>query len=365
MNIAIVGLPAAGKTTIFNALTGARSGVGAYAPGGRPNVGVAKIADPRMELFETIFEPARTVPAEITFVDLPPSHDGGRKKAGGVSGTRLASGEGLNHLQRADALMLVARAFEERSAPRVDPVRDLRSTKEELVLADLLIVERRLSRMAEAFKGARAPERERLEREEALLSGLKESLEEGAPARERRLSPGESRMLAGFQLLTAKPLMAVANIGEDEISGAGPLEARLVAAGGVPAAALCGRLEAELGAMAPDEQREYRESFGLVESGVDRAARLAREAIGLVSFFTGNDREVRAWQAASGTTAVEAAGKVHSDMARGFIRAEVVSYGDLKECGTLAEARRRGLLRQEGREYRVADGDLVNILFSV
>ena len=360
MNIAIVGPPASGKTTIFNAVTGARSGVGAYA-GGRPNVGVAKVADPRMELFETVFQPARAVAAEIGFIDLPPSYDG--------SGRSFSvSGEDLNHLQNADCLMLVVSVFKGRSVPHLDdginPAHDLQSMRDELALADLLIVERRLSRVREASKGSRASEREPLEREEALLAALRESLEEGAPVRERSLSSNESRMLAGFRLLTAKPLMAVANISEDQIPGAGPLEERL-AAGGVPAAALCGLLEAELAAMEPDERREYRESFGLVESGIDRLVRLARRAVGLITFFTGNDREVRAWQVTTGTTAVEAAGKIHSDMARGFIRAEVVAHGDLEECGTLAEARRRGLLRQEGREYRVTDGDLVNILFSV
>ncbi len=357
MNIAIVGPPAAGKTTIFSAATGA----GAHASGGRPNIGVAKVADPRMELFETVFHPARTVPAEITFVDLPPSYDG--------SGRPLpVSGKSLNHLQRADCLMLVLRAFDDRSVPHagdgIDPVRDLQSMKDDLALADLLIVERRLSRVEDAFKGAREPERESLRREEALLSSLRESLEEGAPVRARRLAPHEARMLEGFQLLTAKPLMAVVNIGEDQISDTRPSEERLAAAG-VPAAALCGLLEAELTAMEPDERREYRQSFGLVESGIDQMVRLARRAAGLITFFTGNDREVRAWQVATGTTAVEAAGKVHSDMARGFIRAEVVAHGDLEACGTLAEARRRGLLRQEGRDYKVTDGDLVNILFSV
>ena len=218
--------------------------------------------------------------------------------------------------------------------------------------------------------GARAPERESLQREEALLAALRESLEEGAPVRDRRLAANESRMLAGFRLLTAKPLMAVVNVGEDRLSGPGALEKleeleKKLDSATVPAAALCGLLEAELGVMAQDEQREYRESFGLAEPGIDRVARLARRAAGLITFFTGNDREVRAWQVSEGTTAVEAAGRVHSDMARGFIRAEVVSHGDLEKCGTLAEARRRGLLRQEGREYRVRDGDLLNILFSV
>ena len=361
MNIAIVGPPSAGKTTIFNAATGAGSGVGTYASSGRPNVGVAKVADPRLGLFETLFRPARTIPAEIVFTDLPPSYDMDRKNPLSVSG------ENLNRLQRADCLMLVVRAFEDRSVPHddgIDPIRDLRSMKDELALADLLIVERRLSRVEDAFKGARAPERESLRREETMLSSLRTSLEEGEPVRERRLVPNEERMLEGFQLLTAKPLMAVFNIGENQISDAGPSEERLAAARG-PAAALCGLLEAELTAMEPEERREYRQSFGLVESGIDQLVRLARRAAGLITFFTGNEREVRAWQVTTGTTAVEAAGKVHSDMARGFIRAEVVAYGDLEKCGTLAEARRRGLLRQEGRDYQVTDGDRVNILFSV
>ena len=362
MDIAIVGLPSSGKTTIFNAVTGAEAPVGTYGSGGKPNIGVAKVPDTRLQLFQTVFEPKKTVPAEITYVDLPPPPDGFAKALG-------ISGENLNHLQRADALMVVVRAFEDRSVPHVDdsvsPARDLETMRAELAFADLGILDRRLSRVAEGFKGAKAPERDTLEREQALLSRLKEALDGGTPVREQTLTRDEAHLLAGFQLLTAKPLMVVVNIGEGQVSGSGPSDGRLAETAYIPTASLCGALEMELASMDPEEEHEFRESLELGESGVDRAVRLSSEAMDLITFFTGNDNEVRAWPVTVGTTAVEAAGKVHSDFERGFIRAEVVAHADLEECGSLAEARRRGVLRQEGKDYRVSDGDLLNILFSV
>ena len=364
MDVAIVGLPASGKTTVFNAVTGGEAQVGTYGSGGKANVGVAKVLDPRLELLQSVFGPKRTVPAEVTYVDLPAPPDG--------SGSTLGmSGENLNYLQRADALMVVVRAFEDRSVPHVadivDPVHDLETMRSELALVDLGILDRRLSRLADGFKGAKAPERDALEREQALLTRLKEALEGGSPIGDQALSRDEARLLAGFQLLTAKPLMVVANVGEGQLSEAEPVEAELSHAAGlqVPAASLCGSLEMELAQMAPEEESEFRDSLELGESGLHRMVRLSHQAMDLITFFTGNDNEVRAWPVPSGTTALEAAGKVHSDFARGFIRAEVVAYGDLEECGSLAEARRRGLLRQEGKGYAVSDGDVVNILFSV
>ena len=354
MEIAIVGLPASGKTTIFNAVTGGEAQVGMYGPGSKPNLGVAKVPDPRLELLESVFRPKRTVPAEITYVDLPQPPDGLGKAAG-------ISGENLNHLQGADALMVVVRVFEDRSVPHVDdsvdPVRDLEAVRSELALADLEILDRRLSRVADGFKGAKAPERDALERERALLTRLKEALDGGSSVRDQTLSRDETRLLEGFKLLTAKPLMVVANVGEGQPSAAAEVD--------LPTASLCGALEMELVAMEPEEEREFRQSLELGESGLDSMVRLSYEAMDLITFFTGNDNEVRAWPVTAGTTAVEAAGKVHSDFARGFIRAEVVAHADLEECGSLAEARRRGLLRQEGKGYQVADGDLVNVLFSV
>ena len=220
--------------------------------------------------------------------------------------------------------------------------------------------------MADGFKGAKATERDALEREQALLSRLKEAVNGSSPVREQHLIKREEvRLLQGFHILTAKPLMIVVNIGESQVAGLMPSGERLAGAADVPTASLFGALEMELASMDPKEEREFREPLGLGESGVDRAVCLSYEAMDLITFFTENDNEVRAWSVTVGTTAVEAVGKAHSDFARGFIGAEIVAHTDLEECGSLAEARRRGLLRQECKDYPVSDGYLVNILFSV
>ena len=366
MDIAIVGLPMSGKTTIFNAVTRGTAQVGVQTGGrGKPNLGVAKVPDGRLDTLAEIFNPKRTVSAEITYVDIPAPPEG-------LGSTRGISGEYLNDLQRADALFLVVRAFEDPSVAHVtgsvDPFRDVETMEYELVFSDLEILERRLGRVAEQFKGAKAPEREALNSEQALLSRLKEALEAGTPIRDQSLQQDERRQISGFQLLTAKPLIVVANVGEDQLPEPAAIEQRLssqLAGSRVRATALCGKLEMELSQMEPSEEQEFRQSLELAESGLERMVRLSHDVSEVITFFTGNANEVRAWTIPEGTTALKAAGGVHSDMERGFIRAEVVKFDELQRCGSVAEARKQGVLRQEGKGYEVQEGDVINVLFNV
>lgn len=366
MQIGIVGLPRSGKTTIFNAVTRGKVDVSPSAgPSGKPNVGVAKVPDGRLDRLAEVFKPRRVVPAEVIYQDIPAAPDGS-------SGAHGISGENLNNLQVTDALMAVVRAFDDPSVihvnETVDPLRDVDSMLLELVFSDLGTVERRLARLEEGSKGAKAAEREAMDKERSLLSRLKAELESGAALRDKSFTGDEARALEGFQFLSAKPLVIVLNAGEDQMSEAATLEERLAAVAEGPrarTAVLCGRLEMELSQMDPVEEQEFREGLGAGESGLDRMVRLSHDVGDLVTFFTGNPNEVRAWTVPRGTTALKAAGKVHSDFERGFIRAEVVGFEDLAGCGSIAEARRRGVLRQEGKDYLVGEGDVLNILFNV
>ena len=362
MEIGIIGLPGCGKSTVFNAVTRGTVPTGPYGgTRGEVNLGVVKVRDERLDTLGGVLGSERQVAAEFTFVDPPIASE-----AGGVSG------ELLNRLQAVDALLVVTRAFDDPSVPPpaegVDPVRDAESTLYELTFADLEIVERRLARIALGLKGAKTPERDALNKETSLLERLKADLEDGNPIRDRRLSPDEARSLEGFRFLTAKPFVVVANVGEGDLAGLPALEDRLTLTWrppGATTAALCGKLEMELTQMGPEDEREFRESLGLVDAGPGRIVGLCHDVLELITFFTGNSREVRAWTVKAGTTALEAAGKIHSDMERGFIRAEVVGFDDLARCGSLAATRSEGLLRREGRDYVVREGDVINVLFNV
>ena len=365
MDVSIVGLPKSGKTTIFNAVTRGSAETATYGAVEKPNIGVAKVADGRLDRLAEVFNPKRSVPAEVVYVDVPSAPED-LGESGGLAG------ELLNHLQSADALLVAVRAFDNPSVPHprggVDPYRDVETMLAELALADMTVLERRLTRIAEGAKGARAPEREALDRERALLGRLQAGLESGAALREQALTVDEERALEGFQLLTAKPLIILFNVGEDRISEIPTLEEDTASRWSGPAvrtAALCAKLEMELTEMEPEDEVEFRESLELTDAGIDRMMRVSHEVSDLVTFFTGNDNEVRAWTVARGTQVSRAAGKVHTDLERGFIRAQVVGFHDLSRCGTVAEARRRGLVRQEGKGYTVGEGDVINVLFNV
>jgi GTP-binding protein YchF len=365
MQITIIGLPYSGKTTIFNAATKGSAQVAQYSGASKPNIGVAKVPDARLGVLTEIYQPSRTTPAEVTYVDLPAAPDG-------LGKTRGVSGTYLNQLQNADALVIVARGFEDPSVPDggdgVDAFRDIETMLYELTFADLEILDRRIERIDQNSKGSRSGDRDTLIRERALMSVLKEGLESGVPIRNHRLSTDEHRRVKEFQFLTAKPVIVVVNVGEDQADQISDIQARLdseIAETDVLTAVLVGSLEMELGQMAPEDEAEFRESLDIGESGLDRMVRLSHQALDQTTFFTGGPKDVRAWTITNGDSASRAAGAIHTDMERGFIRAEVVAYDDLVQWGSEAESKRQGVLRQEGKGYVVSDGDVVHVLFNV
>ena len=362
MKIAIIGIPKSGKTTIFNALTKGKAEVAAYSPTMAPNTGVAKVPDSRLSVLEGIFQPKKTVPAEVSYTDIAGSLKGFGKEGPG--------GEFLNYLTTADALLQVVRTFEDDKVPHpegsIEPKRDIASLDLELAISDLAIMERRLDKLETSLKGAKAIERESYLKEQLLLQRIKAELEKDVPIRSQGLAKEELKMLANYQFLTAKPMLVVLNIGEEQIPQASQLEGQIDSLyPQFAVVALCGKLEMELAQLSDAEAREFREAMGLSKPALDRVIDLSYRLLGLVSFFTTVSSELKAWTIPTGTPAPNAAGKIHSDMERGFIRAEVISYRDLESCGNPAEARKRGLLRTEGKNYIVQDGDVVTFLFNV
>ncbi|MBI2836325.1 MAG: redox-regulated ATPase YchF [Chloroflexi bacterium] len=363
VEIGIVGLPQSGRTTVFKALTHAAGQHTQEAA----HVGVAKVPEPRLQQLAEILHPQRIVPATAKYIDV------------GVSIKDLAKGKGaaghsglLAQLSNVDALLNVVRAFEDDSIPHIegslDIARDITNMDIELIFSDLTLLEHRLERLSESLKGAKPPERQGLLKEQELLIKIKGGLEHETPVRSMGLSPEENKTIAGFQFLTAKPLLIVVNIGEEQLSQAGSTEADLglrYYRNGTGLITVCAKVEMELAQLADDEARALHAEFGIAECGADRIIRSSYELLGLITFFTIASGEIRAWSVQQGTEAVRAAGKIHSDMERGFIRAEVVSYDDLVNCGGIAQARKKGLLRLEGKNYAIQDGDVVTFLFNV
>jgi GTP-binding protein YchF len=362
MKVAIIGIPKSGKTTIFNALTKGKAEVAAYSPTLAPNTGVAKVPDYRLTMLEGVFQPKKTVPAEVSYIDIAGSLKGFGKEGPG--------GEFLNYLTTADALLQVVRAFEDDNVPHpegsIGLKRDIVTLDLELAISDLAIMERRLDKLETSLKATKAAERDSYLKEQLLLQKVKAEIEKDIPIRLQGLATEEHKMLANYQFLTAKPMLVVLNIGEDQISQASQLEGDISSLyPQFAVVALCGKLEMELAQLSDAEAEEFREAMGLSKPALDRVIDLSYGLLGLVSFFTTVSSELKAWTIPGGTPAPKAAGKIHSDIERGFIRAEVISYGDLESCGNLAEARKRGLLRTEGKNYIIQDGDVVTFLFNV
>jgi ribosome-binding ATPase len=366
MQTAIVGLAGSGKTTVFNTLTRGHAETGGYG-GVTLNVGVTKVPDPRLDVLAAIFKPRKIVHADVTYVDMPappPSTEG-------HVGTEELPADHLARLRDSDALLHVVRAFEDPAVPHpdgpVDPGRDLERLDLEFLLADLAMTERRLERLQGSGRHGTPAEREAAEREEIVVRRIHEGLKTGSPIRDLALDADEEKQIRGFRFLTQKPVLVLLNVGENEIPAAPALVARI--AGDYDhrhsmIEALSARIEMELGELEPDEAAAFMESLGIGESGLDRVIALSYRLLGLISFLTAGPDEVRAWPVHDGSTAVDAAGAIHTDLARGFIRAETVAYEDLVKLGSLAEARKAGRLRSEGRTYRVRDGDVIEILFS-
>ena len=366
MQMAIVGLAASGKTTVFNTLTRGHAETGGFG-GLQLNVGVVKVPDERLERLAEIFHPKKIVHADVTYVDLPAPP----ASSEGHIGTEELPAEHLARLRDSDALLHVVRAFENPTVPHpagsVDPWRDLENLDLEFILADLAIADRRLERLAATGRHGTQAEREANEREEIILRRLKIALEAGRPIRDEPLDPDEEKALRGFRFLSQKPVLVLLNIGEGDLPHATERVAAI--AGRYPflhaiVDALSARIEMELGELEPDEAAAFMEELGIAESSLGRVIRLSYQLLGLISFLTAGPDEVRAWPVPNDSTAVDAAGAIHTDLARGFIRAEVVAYEDLIELRTIAEARKHGRLRSEGKTYRVRDGDVLEVLFS-
>ena len=364
MRIGIIGLPGSGKTTIFNALTRSSAASGSFGGNRSANVGVAHVPDDRLDKLTGIFKPKRTVPAEVTYVDLPGVHTG--------DGADLFTGEALGQLQRVDALLHVVRAFDDPSVPHVlgaiDHKRDIEKVNFDVLFADISLLDRRIERVKAGIKAMKAQERVQAEKNIDVLRALQQEMENGTAARDRSYSEEELTAISDTFLISKLPLLVALNVGDADLSGADELERELqelVPGKRSGGAVLCGKLEEELAQMSPEEEVEMRSGLDAGESGLRRMIRLSYRVLGLISFLTVGEDEVRAWTIEELTPAPRAASTVHSDIERGFIRAETVGYDDFIEAGSMAQARTKGSLRQEGREYVVQDGDIINFLFSV
>jgi len=367
MQIAIVGLAGAGKTTVFNTLTRGHAETGGYG-GLQLNVGVVKVPDERLDRLAEVFPPRKIVHADVTYIDLPapPTSSEGRV------GTDELPAEHLARLREADALIHVVRGWDDVHHPHpegsVDPARDLERLDLEFVLADLAHIDRRLERLnAGGGRHGTPAEREANEREGQILVRLKAALEAGRPIRDETLDPDEEKAVRGFRFLTQKPVLVLLNVGEDALAGAPALIERIER--GYPhrhamVDALSAKIEMELGELDPDEAVVFMEELGLHESSLDRVIALSYRLVGLISFLTAGPDEVRAWPIPDGSNAVDAAAAIHTDLAHGFIRAETISYDELLAAGSMAEAKRHGKVRSEGKTYQVRDGDVIEVLFS-
>lgn len=361
MQIGIIGLPLAGKTTLFNLLTGGEAATGGAAGRAQVNVGVARVPDRRLDVLAGMFHPRKVTPATIQFTDIAGFLPG--------EGDRAKLNAFLQGVRKSDALLHVVRAFENEALPHplgsVDPLRDAREVDAELLLADLQVAEGAAARLAASKR--RSPEEEATL---ALVERCRAALEEGRPVRDLGLGEEEERLLRGYAFLTARPLIVAVNLSEAQLrSGDHPGRAGLAAycaeQGGGEPVAFCGAVEAEIAALDEADREVFLAEYGLSEPGIARIARAAYAALGLVSFLTAGEDEVRAWPIRRGLTARQAAGKIHSDIEKGFIRAEVVAFADLEAAGSMKAVREQGRFRLEGRDYVVQDGDVISFRFNV
>jgi len=363
LKLGIVGLPNVGKSTLFNAITSAGAEASNYPFCTiEPNVGVVEVPDARLQVLSDMFHSAKITPAVVEFYDI----------AGLVRGASKGEGLGnkfLANIREASAIVQVVRCFDDPNIVHVDgsvdPLRDIETIELELILSDLEMVERNLVKVEKLAKADRklAPNLD-------LLRKIKEVLEAGKLVRTLSLTDEEKTYLRGLNLLSDKPMLYVANISEDEVGQEELNEyAKRVRdhaqAEGAEFLPICAQIEAEIAELDSSEKREYLDALGLKEAGLDRLISAGYRLLGLISFLTAGEKESRAWTIKQGTLAPQAAGTIHSDFERGFIRAQIVSYEDLVACGSLAEAKAKGLLRLEGKEYVMKDGDVVEFRFNV
>jgi len=364
LRAALIGVGSSGKTTLFQLMTSAAGTVRAAHGKGETQVGVSKVPDDRLDRLTAMYNPRKRVPATVEFADLLVPAAGGAKALVDVVAYK-----------NADALVHVLRAFEDPSVPHpnasVNPARDAQAMEDELILADLGVAERRLERLEKDLKKARSPE---LSRERDLIVVCKTALEEGKPLRAVDLKGDDLKQLRGFQFLSAKPLLVVINLDESHLSEADATEMSNVARmtglttflthAATAAVAVCAKIELEIAQLDAADATAFLADLRLNESGLNRVIRATYDLLGYISFFTVGDDECRAWSIPRGTPAHVAAAEIHSDIARGFIRAEVVSYDALVARGSMAACRDHGEVRLEGKEYVVHDGDIINFRFA-
>lgn len=366
MNIGILGLPNCGKTSLFNALSGAVAEVTPYAmTDADVNVAVLKVYDSRIEKLSGIFKPQKTIYASIECLDLPGLPRGSVAENSNISGF-------LARAREVDAILHLVRSFHDESVPHpsgsVDALRDESDLSAEILLSDLMIIEKRIERLGKELK--KGDNLQLLEREKDILIKFKESLENDVPIRELNITPDEDKIIRGYRFLTQKPQVIALNVGEDRIGSDDKENFRKklmekYSDKKIFVVETSAKVEMELGILSEEDASLFLEGLNISEFAKDRIINACYSLLGLISFITVGEDEVRAWTIPSGTTAVDAAGVIHSDISRGFIKAEVVSYDDFMRDGSMAEAKKKGSFRLEGRNYEVQDGDIINFKFNV
>jgi hypothetical protein len=369
MKVGIVGLPQVGKTIIFRLLTQGRVDTSSWGSGREAHIGIAHVPDARLDKLAEIVKPQKTTYATVEYVDLPGISRGEGKAVSGGQAKEMATY--LTSLKNVDALLHVVRGFEDPNLPHVEgsvnPLRDIGLFELEMIFSDLAVVEKRLERLAKDLKKVKSPE---LEMENEILHRFKAALENEQPLRELELTQEEDKRIRGFTFLSAKPIMLVINVGDQDASKIAHIVEEFglqkqVSRRNVGITAVCGRIESEIAALPPEDARMFMEDLGISGNALDRIIQKSYDLLGVFSFYTAGEPEVRAWTIPRNTTAMQAAGVIHTDIEKGFIKAEVVSFEDMVELGTFQAAKSRGVLRLEGKEYRVREGDVILFRFNL